>query len=95
MSEQEDIDRIVKSLAGVPPATLRIIELANRIPLNEFGEFDLDELGEVKEEVIVAIDEAKGYGAHTIRAVQRLENISNDYPGRNNIFTVDEGLDDV
>ena len=79
MENAEYIDRIVVSLKKVPAKQLLIIELVNRFTRN--GELDYDGLAEVQDEVNIAIDEAKAYGAQTMRAVDslsRLEAISVD-----------------
>ncbi|MBA7667310.1 hypothetical protein ES703_75397 [subsurface metagenome] len=71
MSESEDIERVVRALAKVPPKKLLIIELANQIPI-KYGELDYAELAERQPEINLAIAEAKAYGTHTIQAVDAL-----------------------
>ncbi len=73
MSEPENIERVVRALAKVPPKDLLIIELANRFTKD--GQLDYDALADAQPEVNVAIAEAKMYGAHTIRAVSTLEQL--------------------
>ena len=73
MSEPENIERVVRALAKVPPKDLLIIELANRFTKD--GQLDYDALAEAQPEVNVAIAEAKMYGAYTIRAVSTLEQL--------------------
>ena len=73
MSELEYIERVVRTLAKVPPKDLLIIELVNRYTKD--GKLDYDALAEVQPEVNVAIAEAKMYGAHTIQAVDTLEHL--------------------
>lgn len=73
MGESEDIEKVVRALAKVPPKDLLIIELANRFTRN--GQLDYDALAEVQPEVTMAIAEAKMYGAYTMQAVDTLENL--------------------
>ena len=73
MSEPENIERVVRALAKVPPKDLLIIELVNRFTKD--GQLDYDALAEAQPEVNVAIAEAKMYGAYTIRAVDTLEQL--------------------
>ena len=73
MSEADNIERVVRTLAKVPPKDLLIIELVNLYTKD--GKLDYDALAEVQPEVNVAIAEAKMYGAHTIRAVSALEQL--------------------
>jgi hypothetical protein len=73
VSEPENIERVVRALAKVPPKDLLIIELANRFTKD--GQLDYDALAEAQPEVNVAIAEAKMYGAYTIRAVSTLEQL--------------------
>lgn len=71
MSEAEDIERVVRALAKVPPKKLLIIELANQIPI-KYGELDYAEVAERQLEINLAVAEAKAYGTHTIQAVDVL-----------------------
>ena len=73
MSESENIEQVVRALEKVPPKKLLIIELANRFMKD--GQLDYDALAEVQPDVELAVAEAKMYGAHTIRAVDTLENL--------------------
>ncbi len=73
MGEPENIERVVRALAKVPPKDLLIIELANRFTKD--GQLDYDALAEAQPEVNMAVAEAKMYGAHTIRAVDTLERL--------------------
>lgn len=73
MSEPENIERVVRALEKVPPKKLLIIELVNRFTVN--GELDYEALAEAEPEINIAIAEAKMYGAHTIRAVNTLEQL--------------------
>lgn len=72
-SEPENIEQVVRALEKVPAKELLIIELANRFMKD--GQLDYDALAEVQPDVELAIAEAKMYGAHTIRAVDTLENL--------------------
>lgn len=74
MREPEYIERVVNSLRTVPEKQLLIIELANRIPINN-GQLEPEELSSIQPEVNLAIQEAKMYGAHTIVAVSTLNNL--------------------
>ncbi len=71
MNEPEDIDRVIRALAKVPPKKLLIIELANQIPIKH-GELDYAEVAARQPEINLAIAEAKAYGSHTIQAVDAL-----------------------
>ena len=73
MGEPENIERVVRALAKVPPKDLLIIELANRFTKD--SQLDYDALAEAQPEVNMAVAEAKMYGAHTIRAVSTLEQL--------------------
>jgi len=73
VNESENIERVVRALATVPPKDLLIIELANRF--TKGGDLDYDALAEAQEEVYLAVTEAKMYGAHTLRAVDTLEKL--------------------
>jgi len=71
VNEAENIERVVRSLRKVPAKHLRIIELANQIPI-KYGELDYAEVAERQPEINLAITEAKVYGSHTIQAVDAL-----------------------
>ncbi len=71
MNESENINKVVSSLVKVPEKHLRIIELANQIPI-KYGELDYAEVAERQLEINLAIVEAKVYGTHTIQAVDAL-----------------------
>jgi len=73
VSEVENIEQVVRALEKVPAKELLIIELANRFMKD--GQLDYDALAEVQPDVELAVAEAKMYGAHTIRAVDTLENL--------------------
>lgn len=73
MSEVENIENVVRALEKVPAKELLIIEMANRFMKD--GQLDYDALAEVQPDVELAVAEAKMYGAHTIRAVDTLENL--------------------
>jgi hypothetical protein len=71
MTEEENIDRIVKALLKVPEKKLLIIEIANTIPIVN-GELDYAELANRQLDINLAIAEAKVYGSHTLQAVDSL-----------------------
>jgi len=71
VNESEYIERVIRSLRKVPAKHLRIIELANQIPI-KYGELDYAEVAERQPEINLAVAEAKAYGAHTIQAVDAL-----------------------
>jgi hypothetical protein len=71
MSEANDIQRVVAALQTVPEKKLRLIELANRIPVKN-GDFDLDVVADLAEEINLARVEAAAYGAATVAAVEAL-----------------------
>jgi len=73
VTESENIERVVRALAKVPPKDLLIIELANRF--TRYGQLDNDALADAQPEVNMAIAEAKMYGAYTIQAVDTLEHL--------------------
>jgi hypothetical protein len=75
MSESEDINKVVEILRKVPAKKLRIIELANSIPIKD-GIFDAVTLENLRPEINVAIAEAKAYGSTTIMAVDALVRLS-------------------
>ncbi len=71
MTEAQDIDKLIVALKKVPAKHLRIIELANQIPI-KYGELDYAQVAERQPEINLAIAEAKTYGSHTIQAVDAL-----------------------
>jgi hypothetical protein len=77
MPKDENLDRIVEALKKVPEKKLRIIELANEIPIKN-GDFDPKVLSDRLAEVELATREAAAYGAHTLQAVDALLRV----PGR-------------
>lgn len=72
MDEREYIQRVVESLQKVPETHLLLIELANRIRIED-GEIDYDEVNRIQPEVNLAIAEAKTYGSYTLMAVDSLK----------------------
>ena len=75
MKDTEDLGRIIAALRKVPKKDLLIIELANRVCL-ENGQLDYEQLESIQPEVNLAIAEAKIYGAHTMVAVDTLKSLS-------------------
>jgi hypothetical protein len=73
-TEAENIDQLIKALRKVPAKSLRLIELANQIPITH-GVFDQRVLADMQPEIKLAIDEAKMYGAYTHHAVQYLSDV--------------------
>lgn len=73
MTEVDDIEKVVRALAKVPPKSLLIIEMVNRFMKD--GQLDNDALADAQPEVNVAIAEAKMYGSQTLRAVDTLERL--------------------
>lgn len=71
MAESDDIQLVVTALRTVPETRLRLIELANRIPLKN-GDFDLDVVAELAEEINLARVEAAAYGAATVASTAAL-----------------------
>ncbi len=71
MLQTEAIEQIVRALRKVPEKRLKIIDLANSIPIVH-GELDIETLRERQPEINLAIAEAKAYGSHTIQAVDAL-----------------------
>jgi hypothetical protein len=71
MSESDSIDRVVKALLKAPEKKLKIIELANEIPI-VFGALDPQVVSNRQLEINLAIAEAKAYGTHTLQAVDSL-----------------------
>ena len=74
MKENEGLDRVIVALKKVPAKRLLIIELANRVCL-ENGELDFQELENMQPEVNLAVAEAKMYGAYTLVAVDTLKRL--------------------
>ncbi len=74
MNESEYIERVVNALKRVPPTSLRIIELANSVPMKD-GELDYEKVADIQPEVNLAIAEAKMYGSHTLMAVDTLKKL--------------------
>jgi hypothetical protein len=75
MTESEYIERVVNALKRVPAKSLRIIELANSVPMKD-GELDYVKVADIQPEVNLAIAEAKMYGAHTLMAVDTLKKLA-------------------
>ena len=71
MKESENIERVVDVLRKVAEKKLLIIDIVNRIPIVN-GELDYQKLSNKTLEINLAIQEAKGYGAHTLQAVDSL-----------------------
>jgi len=71
MRESEDIEKVVNALKKVPEKRLRIIELANSIPIKN-GDLDIDVLSDMIPEINLATAEAVAYGSNTIQAVDAL-----------------------
>jgi Tfp pilus assembly pilus retraction ATPase PilT len=71
MDQEQTINELVNALRAVPTKKLRILELANEIPLNN-GAFDPYILDMKQKEIHLAIEEAKIYGSQTIEAVSAL-----------------------
>ncbi|MCJ7744303.1 MAG: hypothetical protein MUO99_07085 [Dehalococcoidales bacterium] len=74
MNESEYIERVVNALKRVPPTSLRIIELANSVPMKD-GELDYEKVADIQPEVNLAIAEAKMYGSYTLMAVDTLKKL--------------------
>lgn len=70
-TEAENIDMVVSALRKVPEKKLRIIDLANRIPIKN-GELDPVHLATLQPEINLAIAEAKAYGNQTLQAIDSL-----------------------
>ena len=68
------IDRVVTALRGVPAKNLRLVELANEIPIKD-GTFDQEELECREPEVELALMEANNYTTHTVQAVSALKQV--------------------
>jgi len=73
VKDAEYIEQVIRALRRVPPKHLLIIELANRYTKD--GKLDYEALAEIQPEIDAAIVEAKMYGAHTMRAVNALEQL--------------------
>jgi hypothetical protein len=74
LDDVENIDKVVKILRRIPPKSLRIIELANEIPIID-GQFDVTVLRDKKLEIRQAVDEAAAYGRATLNAVNNLVDV--------------------
>ncbi|MDD5511520.1 MAG: hypothetical protein PHI12_12030 [Dehalococcoidales bacterium] len=72
--EKESISELISALRKVPPKNLKIIHLANEIPIvnGDFNPFDLESR---QKEIIDAVEEAKAYGARTLQVVELLAHI--------------------
>lgn len=81
MSESDDIQRVVAVLQRVPEKRLRLIDLANRIPLKN-GDFDLDVVAELADEINLARVEAAAYGSATQQAVAALTKLKGNRQSR-------------
>jgi PRTRC genetic system protein C len=68
------INRVVTALRGVPPKSLRLIEMANKIPIRD-GILDQEELECMETEINLAIMEANTYTNQTIQAVAALKEV--------------------
>ena len=79
MVENENISRIIAALKKVPEKHLLIIELTNRVCL-ENGQLDYEKLESIQPEVNLAVSEAKMYGSYTMVAVETLKSL----PARGN-----------
>lgn len=71
MEEQHLIDKLVMSLKKVPAARLKILELANEIPVAN-GTFAPFELSQRKVDIDLAIKQAEAYGERTNELVNTL-----------------------
>lgn len=74
MAESDDIQAVVAALKAVPEKKLRLIELANRIPIKH-GDFDPTALSELATEINLARVEAGAYGGATLQAVDALSRL--------------------
>jgi hypothetical protein len=74
MTESEDIADVVRVLKGVPPKSLKIVELLNTIPIKR-GELDPDAVIRLGTEIVEAQKEANAYKEATTRAVRAIEGI--------------------
>lgn len=79
MSESENIARVVAILGQVPVKSLKIIELANSIPIHD-GEFDPDALARISEKVDNAWQEAGIYQKATSTAISQLRGLMRGKP---------------
>jgi len=70
-TESEQIDLVVQVLKGLPAKRLRIIELANEVPIVN-GHPDTRFLEEHAEDIEAAATEAKAYGGATLQATSAL-----------------------
>ncbi len=71
MNDAANIDRLVQALRKVPPKRLKLIDLANEIPIVN-GVFDQNVVREKQIEIRNAVEEAKIYGAQTASMVSSL-----------------------
>lgn len=71
MPEAEDIELVVNALKKVPAKSLRLIELANAVPIRG-GDLDPFVLSDMIPEINRATQEAVAYGSQTIQAVDAL-----------------------
>lgn len=74
MAEAENIKKVVAIIAKVPPKSLKLIELANEIPL-KYGEFDIEILEKRAIEIETAKDEADAYKEATGKAIRNIERL--------------------
>jgi hypothetical protein len=79
MTGLNSTDDIINALRKVPVKSLRLVELANEIPIIN-GKFDPYVLQDRKSEIALAIQEAQMYGTHTLQAVESLINIRGEAP---------------
>ena len=78
MSEKPLIDQIIKALQTVPPVNLKIIELANKLPIS-YGQFAPEAIRDNRTDIKLAMEEANIYGGHTINAVKQLVSVMREY----------------
>lgn len=71
MSEADNIEKVVGALMKVPEKKLRLIELANTIPIKN-GNLDIAVLSSMIPEINLATAEAVAYGTQTIRAIEAI-----------------------
>lgn len=67
----DSIDLVVEALKKVPEKKLKIIGIANSIPIVD-GHFDFKSIEERHDEIELAKLEATAYGGHTLNAVATL-----------------------
>lgn len=70
-NDADSIERLVQALQKVPAKHLKLIDLANEIPLVN-GVFDQNIIRRRQVEIRNAVEEAKMYGAHTASMVSAL-----------------------